>query len=571
MQRRGSGRRWAATALAVATLAATLTAVDVAPASAAGTGATSGTLTVSGSGYGHGVGLSQYGAYGQAKANPALTGAEIAAYYYAGTKVAAYTDSVPLKVDVVHGASSMGLATTAVGSGGGGLTMAVPGAPAVTVPSGGTVSLGLSSGNVLLVQRDASGVAVPGGTLRGASATITWASSPTTLDVSSPGKSRRYRWGSLQVAPRSGALQALLTVNLHSEYLKGIAEMPSSWPAAALQAQVIAARTYALHAYRSGLRSDCGCHVYDSVSSQVYSGWDKEAQATYGARWVDAVTATQTSATTGLTVLASGVPIDAVFFSSSGGRTRNNEDVWGGSALSYARSEPDPWSVNAAINPSYAHWTRSVSVATVLRLFGLPDLTAITVSKRDASGAAMTITATASNGVSTSISASKFRSTFGLPAAWITAFSGLPLSFPHPAGMSEVYWSPGQRTVNGRLWRTTCEKYSTGARCFTSIWATQYVRSGSGYVAKVGWVDNSINYFDHESSVWTNNVNVTPGTRVVNGRTWRTTCSPNASTGERTCRVEIWASLVSRRKLSTGRYQYYTYQGWDFIAFAHLQ
>ena len=263
---------------------------------------------------------------------------------------------------------------------------------------------------------------------------------------------------------------------MHS-YLKGVAEMPSSWPKGALQAQAIASRTYALYHYRAGTISSCGgCHLYDSTVSQVYAGWAKESEPTYGTLWVAAVAATQT-ATTGQTVLYGGIPVDAFFFSSSGGRTRNSEDVWT-APLSYAKSVADPWSVDATINPNYAAWSRSASIPTLMTLFALPDLSSVRVSARDAGGAARTVTALASNGVTTSVTGERFRTTLGLPSSWVTALGALPLSFPVPAGMSPVYWLPGTRTVNGRLWRTTCEKYSTGARCFTSIWASQYVRSG---------------------------------------------------------------------------------------------
>ena len=53
--------------------------------------------------------------------------------------------------------------------------------------------------------------------------------------------------------------------------------------------------------------------------------------------------------------------------------------------------------------------------------------------------------------------------------------------------------------------------------------------------------------------------------------TWRTTCSPNVTVGSRTCRTEIWASLVSRTRLSNGSYRYFTYQGWTFVSMSYLQ
>ena len=544
-------------------------------AQASGTGVTTGSITVNGAGFGHGVGMSQYGAYGQAKANPALTGAQIAQYYYTGSTVTSYADNVPLKINVGHSRTTMALRSTSLG-GGGGFTARVTGLADRWVPTTQYVTVGWTTTGVLLVVRTAStGLPVLGGALRGSSATIIWSSRPTTLDVTTSA-TKHYRWGTLGLAhaPSGSVFEGVLTVDMHS-YLKGVAEMPSSWPKGALQAQVIASRTYALYAYRAGARSSCGgCHLYDSTASQVYTGWSKESEVIngipYGTYWVSAVTATQTGASTGLTILYGGVPVEAFFFSSSGGRTRNSEDVWT-ATLPYARSVDDHWSLDRTINPTFAAWSRSASVPTLLGLFGLPDLSSIRVSARDAGDAARTVTAVASNGASTSVTGEKFRTTFGLPSSWVTSLGVVPLSYPVPAGLSPVYWLPGTRTVNGRQWRTTCETYSTGARCFTLIWASYYVQSGTTYVIRTGWVDNSVNYFDHDSTAWSGNVYVTPGTRVVNGRTWRTSCSPQASSGTRSCRTEIWATLVSRTLLSNGTYHYFTYQGWDFVAMAYLQ
>jgi len=538
-------------------------------AQASGTGVTTGSITVNGSGFGHGVGMSQYGAYGQAKANPLRTGAQIAGYYYTGSTVTSYPDNVPLKVNVGHARTKMAIRSTSLGTGGGGFTARVTGLADRWVPLTQYVTVGRTTTGVLLVVRNASDdKAVLGGDLRGASATVIWSARPTILDVTTSA-TKHYRWGTLGLVGLGSAFEGVLTVDLPS-YLKGVAEMPSSWPKGALQAQAIAARTYALYHYRAGTIPSCGgCHLYDSTSSQVYTGWAKESEPTYGAFWVAAVAATQT-ATTGQTILYAGVPVDAFFFSSSGGHTRNSEDVWT-AVLPYARSVPDPWSVDKTINPSYAAWSRTASVPTLMGLFGLPDIVSVRVSARDVAGAATKVTAIASNGATTSVTGEKFRTTFALPSSWVTSLGVVPLSYPVPAGLSPVYWLPGTRTVNGRQWQTTCETYSTGVRCFTKIWASQYVRSGSTYVVKTGWTHNSINYFDHDGPAWAGNVYTTPGTRVVNSRTWRTTCSPNVTVGSRTCRTEIWASLVSRTRLSNGSYRYFTYQGWTFVSTSYLQ
>jgi peptidoglycan hydrolase-like amidase len=55
--------------------------------------------------------------------------------------------------------------------------------------------------------------------------------------------------GVLDLVAASGGLAVINQVPFE-EYVQGIAEVPSGWPAEALKAQAIAARTYALHELR---------------------------------------------------------------------------------------------------------------------------------------------------------------------------------------------------------------------------------------------------------------------------------------------------------------------------------
>src|SRR5262249_13742504 len=66
---------------------------------------------------------------------------------------------------------------------------------------------------------------------------------------------------------------------LHLEdYVDGIGEVPASWPMASLEAQAVAARTYAVYSIvHYGLRASCGCHLTDGSGDQTYIGYDREA------------------------------------------------------------------------------------------------------------------------------------------------------------------------------------------------------------------------------------------------------------------------------------------------------
>jgi SpoIID/LytB domain protein len=131
------------------------------------------------------------------------------------------------------------------------------------------------------------------------------------------------------------------------DYVYGIGEVPSSWPLQAMEAQAVAARSYALaQAVRGQHRTDhgaCNCALYPSTWDQVYAGWDKEAQ---GPGWIQAV-----AATANRVVLYRGAVITAVYSSSSGGYSESNEYSWFNSPIPYLRSVCDPGDYTSA-NPN---------------------------------------------------------------------------------------------------------------------------------------------------------------------------------------------------------------------------
>jgi stage II sporulation protein D len=103
-------------------------------------------------------------------------------------------------------------------------------------------------------------------------------------------------------------------------YLEGVAEMPSRWPQAALEAQAVAARTYAWWSARNA--SHVGYDLCATTACQVYRG--AEVVLDGGERWAAAV-----EATAGQVLLEpDGGPILARYFSTSGGRTFANEEVF---------------------------------------------------------------------------------------------------------------------------------------------------------------------------------------------------------------------------------------------------
>jgi SpoIID/LytB domain protein len=201
------------------------------------------------------------------------------------------------------------------------------------------------------------------------------------------------------------------------EYLYGLGEVPSSWPMAAMQAQAIAARTYAFtKASASQHRAVCDCALYASSYDQVYAGWDKEG-GTDGDRWVHAVDSTD-----GEVVQDGGDTIQAFYMSSSGGFTEDNENVWGGTPVSYLRGVCDPGDYTAA-NPN-ATWDVTMTAGAITQDLGLGIgvVTGFANARRGISGRIMSVKVKGQDG-DASVSGTTLRSALGLndDRVWIDA------------------------------------------------------------------------------------------------------------------------------------------------------
>ena len=138
---------------------------------------------------------------------------------------------------------------------------------------------------------------------------------------------RTYR-GTFEVSVDAGKLQVVNVVGLE-QYLYGVvpAEVPDDWPAEALKAQAVVARSYALsHMARRRLR------LYPDTRSQVYLGVPEEEDSTNAA----------VNATAGQVVLYKGKVASTYYHSTSGGRTASIADVWprGARAVPGLRSGP---------------------------------------------------------------------------------------------------------------------------------------------------------------------------------------------------------------------------------------
>jgi SpoIID/LytB domain protein len=378
-------------------------------------------FAITGAGYGHGVGLSQIGA--RSKALEGETATAILDYYYKDVVIQPLDDSKILRVNVGHLLSTARIATSTpdatlqIFSGDIGDAQDVAPIAVVPVKSSLTFSI-LGSTVVPSVVTGKQVTSLP----RNRIFTVRWSGTryapgvDGVVSLTHSSLTTRYRYGQMQFrAVRASTLGFRLeitnSVRLADEYLWGISEVPSSWPAAALEAQAIASRTYALN--KAGIyRAACDCDLYGEISDQKFLGYAKEIEKGWGKFWKAAVTNTA-----GLTLTQNNLPIAAYFGSSTGGLTETALNAWG-SERTYTQIIPDPGSLDPKLNPRFFTWQRSVTQASVALAFALPDVATLEITSKNASGTVGLIRATSTTGVQKTLRGETFRSRTKIPSAY---------------------------------------------------------------------------------------------------------------------------------------------------------
>jgi SpoIID/LytB domain protein len=360
------------------------------------------TFNFTGAGYGHGVGMSQIGAKARADAGESATA--ILKYYYKDIDVLPIVDTATIRVNIGHALKSVTFSTTSTGTS---LQLLAGDIQVATIANKKKLTLAIS----------ADGKSIQG--YNSSLLTLRWSGGTTpVISVTKLGVTERFRYGFIQVKVVKGALEVTTSLSLHDEYLLGISEISSSWPAAMLEAQTIASRSYALSKMGS-IKASCDCHLYSHIADQNFVGFAKEAEGKFGKIWREAVLRTVVDSSTGLAILARGKPIQAYFFSSSGGATQSSADAWGG-FTSYTQSVSDSASVDVKLNPRFAAWNASASQQLVATAFALPNVATLEVISRNSAGAVTWIKGTSLDGVSQVLRGDTFRSRAKLPSPWFT-------------------------------------------------------------------------------------------------------------------------------------------------------
>jgi stage II sporulation protein D len=305
-----------------------LVACVVALAAMAWPGVASGAKwVVKGRGWGHGVGMSQYGAYGLARHGRNYR--QILDHYYKHTRLG--RSGGRIKVLLGSGSNSVKFrrARKACGE---------------RLRRQRRYRFKLSGSDVILRQANRGRIANCGRTGS--------ASGRGTIRIGGKGV---YR-GRLKATASGGDLLVINVVALES-YARGVVpnEMPSSWPRAALEAQTVAARSYAL-----ATSGDGAFDVYDDTRSQVYGGKDSETERTNKA----------VRRTDGLVVRHRKQVATTFFFSTSGGRTESIENGFpGADPVRYLKSVRDPYDGASPVHKWTARYSQNEIESRLSGLF----------------------------------------------------------------------------------------------------------------------------------------------------------------------------------------------------------
>ena len=351
--------------------------------------------TVTGYGYGHGHGLSQYGAQGAA--NQGLSWKQIIGFYYPGTRLGKARGTIKVlitadKKDVVVDARDGLRLTRLTGRKAFNLAKVRPKATRWRIMPRGSRS-------VVSYRIPSRGGWQKWTTFPGA-AEFSAGNQPVTL--------RLPRHGS---ADYRGALRSVEkhTVNVLpiDRYVQGVVprEVPAEWPAQAVRAQAVAARTYAAFERETATSYYDIC---DTESCQVYGGVADEHPAATAA----------VKATGGRVVLYQGQPAFTQFSSSNGGYSSAGSQP-------YLAAQPDPYEASSD-NPNDP-WTATVTSAQIEKAWPVVSKLVSLSFSRDGLGShfggrVTSVTLTGSLGglpTSVKVTGDDFRSRLGLKSTWL--------------------------------------------------------------------------------------------------------------------------------------------------------
>lgn len=349
--------------------------------------AASSNITFQGKGNGHGVGMSQWGAKGMADKKYKYDA--ILKHYYSGVKIETKnTSKQKVRVLIGKGVSKAPIAATTDY-----VIKDTKGKTIVKMKAGKVATISYSKGKYHIYSS--------------AHKKTFYSSNALYVTPANAGAARyknlRYD-GQLFMYQSKGKMYVVNHV-LMEDYVAGVLpyEMYASWPAEALKAQSVAARTYSMK--RVGAKGYWD--VDDTITYQVYKGKsDSEKRMKQ-----------LTKETAGKVITYGGKYIDALFYSSSGGYTNSAQYVWS-NAVPYLKGKSDPHDTSDFTKKG---WSYTISKKQLGKAYGIGTVRSIKVLKTaDKRPVTLKITGTSKT---ITVSAHSLRSKLGGPKVKSTYFT----------------------------------------------------------------------------------------------------------------------------------------------------
>jgi stage II sporulation protein D len=258
--------------------------------------------------------------------------------------------------------------------------------PVMRLQAGETTTIGLRQNDVY-IRRGPNGLYATTLRIRPTGTNATWT-------LSSDNQTRTYT-GGLHLSPSPDSESGLLLVNavsLENYVASVVASEYGLDDREGTKAMAVVARTYGLFtSEKFGGTYDQS----DGTVSQVYKGANAVTEASRRAA----------EATEGEVLTHNGSLIQATYFSSSGGHTANNEDVWNSKGpIPYLRGKDDPYD---SASPHHT-WSATVDRSTLLQLLTRErgsSVEGFTIDSRSPDGRVETINILHSDGSRASMTA----------------------------------------------------------------------------------------------------------------------------------------------------------------------
>ena len=451
----------------------------------------SGVWTVAGHGFGHGRGMSAWGVYGAAYLGKGYQ--EILSAYYPGTALSSVANhSIRVRLSADNGSLRVSPAGGLTAVEGSGARTTLPGADQWrVVPSGSGLQLQALSGGswTAFALGGATTLSSP---LRfeGPARIRVWKSDNTSTDYP----------GSVSASAASGAITTVLTLPLET-YVGGVVsrEVVPSWPAAALRAFAVGARSIAEEFVR---RNNATYDICDTTQCQVFTGpTTYSSSGTSTGTWYASAT-TAAADTAGQILTYQGAVASTQYSSSNGGWS-----TAGG--VPYLPARADPWDGAAPGDPVHS-WQASLPASAIEAAFpSIGSLQRLVVTGRDGNGewggrvltvrlegTAGSVTTTGA-GVMNARGYPAYRD--GLRSSWwsLGAPTPPPPALP-PVFFTQPLWSPNQAYQMVMQGDGNLVVYDGGGRATwftaTSVGGSSLVLQGDG---------NLVMYDPWNAPVWT--------------------------------------------------------------------